>query len=196
MSEGGVPGSLESGVGGVPGSGVDGGVPGSGVGGATEGSKSSELEVVVGRGEDEAIRWYCERTKEVESPQESCRGLSVEVWKKILESFGLFSLKKIPRFPELGLALCRGRGTAGQSTLLKLLKGLLEHKRCGSTKKVEVSPGRRGKMWRCRPSRTVGASRGTGRSSTTWDHSRGHCSQPGIRPSNRAATDGVVGSRR
>ena len=102
--EGGVPGSLESGVGGVPGSGVDGGVPGSGVGGATEGSKSSELEVVVGRGEDEAIRWYCERTKEVESPQESCRGLSVEVWKKILESFGLFSLK-IPRFP--GLSLCR-----------------------------------------------------------------------------------------
>jgi hypothetical protein len=44
MPEGGVPGSLESGVGGVPGSGVDGGVPG------------SELGVVVDRGDVEAIR--------------------------------------------------------------------------------------------------------------------------------------------
>ena len=74
--------------------------------------------------EEETAVSYCERTKEVERPQESCRGLSVEVWKKILESFGLFSLKKIPRFPELGLVPCRGRGTAGQSRLLK---------RCGST---------------------------------------------------------------
>lgn len=53
MPEGGVPGSLESGVGGVPGSGVDGGVPGSGVDGGVPGS---ELGVVVDRGDVEAIR--------------------------------------------------------------------------------------------------------------------------------------------
>ena len=56
MSEGGVPGSLDGGVGGVPGSGVDGGVPDSGVDGAAEGRNSLEPEVVVGRGVDEAIR--------------------------------------------------------------------------------------------------------------------------------------------